>query len=52
VGSVRARKDTGKLFIDFRYQGVRCREQTLLDDTPTNRNRLERLLERIEREIA
>jgi len=52
VGSVRPRKDTGKLFIDFRYRGVRCREQTLLDDTPANRRRLEKLLETIEREIS
>ncbi len=25
----------GKLVIDFRYLKIRCREQTLLEDTPT-----------------
>lgn len=34
MASVRARKDTGLLLIDFRYRGERCREQTLLADTP------------------
>ncbi len=55
MGSVRARGGKGGpgyLFLDFRYQGVRCREQTLLEDTPQNRKRLERLLRKIEREIA
>jgi len=52
VGSVRPRAETGKLFIDFRYQGQRCREQTLLDDTVANRRRLERLLDKIEQDIA
>ena len=52
MGSVRARKSTGKLFMDFRYQGERCREQTLLDDTPANRKKLKKLLERIEAEIT
>ena len=51
MGSVRVRKQTGKLFLDFTYQGVRCREQTALDDTPANRKRLQQLLERIEAEI-
>jgi len=52
VGSIRPRKDTGKLFIDFRYQGIRCREQTLLNDNAVNRRRLEKLLSKIEREIS
>lgn len=55
MGSIRARhtKDgNGHLVIDFRYQGVRCREQTLLEDTPSNRNRLQKVLDKIEREIA
>lgn len=41
----------GKLFIDFRYHGLRCREYTKLDETPTNRRRLKKLVERIEAEI-
>ncbi len=52
MGSVRVRKSSGKLFLDFRYQGERCREQTLLDDTPTNQKKLSKLLERIEAEIT
>ena len=34
----------GKLYIDFRYRGIRCREQTRVTDTPENRARLEQLL--------
>jgi len=41
----------GKLFIDFRYHGLRCREYTKLDETPDNRRRLKKLVERIEAEI-
>lgn len=52
MGSVRPRAETGKLFIDFRYQGQRCREQTLLDNSPANRRRLEQLLEKIEQDIS
>jgi integrase len=51
MGSIRARKESGLLFIDFRYRGQRCREQTLLADTPPNRKRLEKLLAKIEAEI-
>lgn len=40
MGNVRVRKETRKLFMDFRYQGVRCREQTALADTPGNRKKL------------
>ena len=49
MGSVRSR--SGKLFFDFRYRGVRCREQTKLSDTPANRKRVTNILERIEGEI-
>ncbi|MCG9625801.1 site-specific integrase [Vibrio mediterranei] len=41
----------GKLVLQFRYRGQRCREQTQLPDNKPNRNRLERLLKRIEAEI-
>lgn len=51
MGSIRVRDGGGNLFFDFRYQGKRCREQTLLPDTPANRKKLEMLLDRIEREI-
>lgn len=39
------------LYLDFRYRGVRCREQTLLPDTPANRKRLEALGEKVQRAI-
>ena len=51
MGSVRVRKQTGTLFFDFRYQGVRCREQTALADTAANRRRMKVILKRIESEI-
>ena len=52
MGSVRARQESGLLFLDFRYQGQRCREQTLLVDNLGNRKRLEKALRAIEEEIA
>lgn len=54
MGSIRTRnKDgSGHLVIDFRYQGKRCREQTLLENTPANLKRLETALNKIEREIS
>jgi len=38
--------------MDFKFNGVRMREQTALTDTPANRKRLQKVLERIEGEIA
>lgn len=52
MASIRARTDNGKLFLDFRYKGKRCREQTLLDDTSANRKKLQQLLDKIEAEIT
>ena len=52
MASITARKENGKLLLDFRYQGVRCREQTLLDDTKENRKKLNAILERIQAEIT
>lgn len=51
MASVRSRPN-GKLFFDFRYQGVRCREQTTLVDSPANRKKLEAVLAKIEAEIT
>lgn len=42
----------GVLFFDFRYQGIRCREYTKLEDTPANRKRMQKVLDRIEQTIA
>ena len=52
MGSVRSRSETGQLFLDFKFQGRRLREQTALPDTPANRKRLIKVLDRIEAEIA
>ncbi|MEH6652220.1 MAG: DUF3596 domain-containing protein [Motiliproteus sp.] len=52
MGSIRARKDVGGLLFDFRFRGVRCREQTLLVDTPTNRKKLGAILKRLEADIT
>lgn len=51
MGSIRVRKDSGLLFFDFRYQSNRCREQSMLSDTTTNRRNMEKVLARIESEI-
>ncbi len=46
------RNHRGCLFFDFRYRGARCREYTRLPDTAANRNRMEKVLEKIERAIV
>jgi integrase len=46
MGSIRIRNDL--LFFDFRYQGERCREQTLLEDTPANRKKLQVFMDKID----
>jgi len=52
VASIRLRSATGCLFLDIRYRGIRCREQTSLPDTPANRKKLQAVLDRIEAEIT
>jgi len=52
MGSIRARKENGLLMFDFRYQGVRCREQSALPDTADNRRKMEKVLKVIEAEIT
>ena len=51
MASVNVRKETNRLYIDFRYQGVRYRKQTRLSDNKTNRQVVSSLAERIEAEI-
>ncbi|MEW9798023.1 Arm DNA-binding domain-containing protein [Alteromonas sp. CYL-A6] len=51
MASINVRKETGKLYIDFRYRNIRCREQTELRDTPGNRKRLQTLVDKVEAEI-
>lgn len=52
AGRVRARPETGHLYFDFSYLGVRCREQTTLEDSPANQKRLLEILRRIDAEIT
>lgn len=51
VAKVRVRPETGTLQLDFQFMGVRCREQTSLIDSPSNRAILEGRLSMIESEI-
>jgi integrase len=52
MGSIRSRPESGALFMDFKFQGQRLREQTTLPDTLVNRKRLQKALEKIETDIA
>lgn len=52
MAKVTVRKETGRLVLDFIYRGVRCREQTALDDTGPNRKRAEAVIKRIKAAIA
>jgi integrase len=49
MGNIRARE--GKLFFDFTYEGIRCREQTVLIDNRLNRSKMTSILNTIEAEI-
>ena len=51
MGSIRILSQSDTLFFDFRCQGIRCREYTLLKDTPTNRKNMAKVLASIESEI-
>ena len=50
MATIRTR--SGKLFVDFRYMGARCREKTYMADTAVNRKRLAKIVERMEAEIT
>mgnify|MGYP005855032593 CR=1 FL=1 len=50
MSSISVRRD--KLLLDFYFKGTRCREQTLLSDTPTNRKKLDQVMRKIEAEIT
>ena len=52
MSNIRVRKETGRLFLDFRVRGVRCREQTDLADTKANRKLLEKLEGKIQEALA
>jgi len=51
MGSIRKRTDSDNLMIDFRYQGVRYRQQTTLLDNSSNRKILEKDMKKLEAEI-
>jgi integrase len=50
--TVNVRKETGTLYIDFRYLGNRCRERTSMNDTLSNRRMLKRLISKMNAEIT
>jgi len=52
MSSIRSRSENSHLFFDFRYMGRRCREQTQLPDTPANRKKLQRVLDKMEAEMT
>lgn len=49
MGSVNVKNNS--LYLDFRYQGVRCKEYTKLPDSTANRKRLKKLIQTIDAEI-
>ncbi len=51
MGKISVRRETSRLYYDFSYKGLRCREQTSLLDNKTNRKKLEKHLQQIEAEI-
>lgn len=48
MASLRVRKETGTLFIDFRFKGIRCREQTALTSNAENRKKCKELIKMME----
>jgi integrase len=51
MASVSVRKETNTIYLDFRYMGKRCREQTGLNATIANKRKMEKLLNQIEAEM-
>jgi integrase len=51
MAKINVRKETAKLVIDFTHRGVRCREQTALDDSNANRKRLQVIIDKIQKAI-
>lgn len=49
MAKVTTRKETGKLVVDFTYRGVRCREQTALDENPANKKRVQAVVDALKR---
>lgn len=51
MARIRVRKETGTLYFDFSFRGVRCREQTALEDNAANRRKAAKVMATIEAEI-
>ena len=51
MASIRTRSETNRLFIDFRFRGVRYRQQTTLKNTESNLLVLKKEMKKIEAEI-
>jgi integrase len=52
MASIQVRQRTGTLIIDFYFRSIRYREQTALTDTAVNRKKIQKVLDRLEAEIA
>jgi integrase len=52
MASIQVRKRTNCLIIDFYYRGQRCREQTALEDSAANRKKVQKVLDRVESDMA
>lgn len=52
MGKVTVRPETSRLFLDFRFQGERCREPLGLADNAKNRRIAKKLLAQVEEQIA
>lgn len=52
MAKITTRKETGKLVIDFTFRGVRCREQTALNDTNANRKRLQPVVLKLKQALS
>lgn len=52
MATVRVRPETEKLYIDFRYLGLRCREQSKLTNTKKNFSKLKKLSKIVDAEIT
>nr|WP_312276042.1 DUF3596 domain-containing protein [Moraxella sp. CTOTU46711] len=52
MASIRTRKGSKFLLVDFMFMGQRCRETTNLLDNPANRKRLEKVIQKMEAEIT
>lgn len=52
MAKVRVRPESKRLYLDFHYKGVRCREYTALEDSIRNRRQVQSLMDKIQAEIA